>query len=538
MGLFLDAIGLGIPQKKRVYNADHPRPGVPKLRERRDDGYKRDDRKEHGQGVWVHREVVQGRHDTDDESYENEQPRQRVVRREPRVPPKAPPARLPLSVVPNKFVTPKLLSHLEDIANYRPGGFCPLHIGQKVGPDDRFTILNKLGAGSYGCVWLVEDHKPTETEPGSFKALKVQNGGNNPDSWDWEEKISKHMTRRGIKTEDALKHFVCHAYMDFVIKSPNGNHRASLLPIMGPPVHMVFGPKHGTSTKVLKDVCRRIGHGLEWLHSKDIAHGDFRSDNILVQLGPAFERLDKKYIMALYGGNPKVVPTDKAILARYGPGSTGQVPAYRVLPARMDVKKLDLILMKKFPGTKSFLSHHPKPAIVDFGAATHIPTMGNRQALVPIDYRCPEQCVPVGAYPGGINSKAGDVWAYGCTIVELFRGEQPFGVSDVPDMLASIEEFAGPIPRNYRRYLQQPPRRDRREPSWVSKYFYRHERLYDKLVGGASCWLHDQLLRKSGLSRSDARDLVAMLKNLVFTWDPGERSPASVLRKHRFLQTT
>ncbi len=40
---------------------------------------------------------------------------------------------------------------------YRPGGYHPVHIGDRLGPNERFIIRRKLGYGADGTVWLAHD---------------------------------------------------------------------------------------------------------------------------------------------------------------------------------------------------------------------------------------------------------------------------------------------------------------------------------------------------------------------------------------------
>lgn len=43
----------------------------------------------------------------------------------------------------------------EDLREYKPGGYYPLYLGDIL--HSRYHILNKLGYGSFGTVWLAED---------------------------------------------------------------------------------------------------------------------------------------------------------------------------------------------------------------------------------------------------------------------------------------------------------------------------------------------------------------------------------------------
>ena len=52
------------------------------------------------------------------------------------------------------------LSFVEDaerFSGYRPGGYHPVHLGERYGDEGRYKILHKLGNGTYSTVWLAED---------------------------------------------------------------------------------------------------------------------------------------------------------------------------------------------------------------------------------------------------------------------------------------------------------------------------------------------------------------------------------------------
>jgi serine/threonine-protein kinase SRPK3 len=49
-----------------------------------------------------------------------------------------------------------LSDSVEDVNEYRPGGYYPIQLGQSL-RNGRYLILRKLGYGSYSTVWLARD---------------------------------------------------------------------------------------------------------------------------------------------------------------------------------------------------------------------------------------------------------------------------------------------------------------------------------------------------------------------------------------------
>jgi hypothetical protein len=45
----------------------------------------------------------------------------------------------------------------EWIEDYRPGGFHPVHIKDRLGPNWRYSIQRKFGYGADATVWLAHD---------------------------------------------------------------------------------------------------------------------------------------------------------------------------------------------------------------------------------------------------------------------------------------------------------------------------------------------------------------------------------------------
>jgi serine/threonine protein kinase len=69
--------------------------------------------------------------------------------------PPTPPARAP-NDEERRFET--ITSPCEWIESYHPGGYHPVHLGDSF-KNGQYTVLRKLGEGSYSTVWLARDLK-------------------------------------------------------------------------------------------------------------------------------------------------------------------------------------------------------------------------------------------------------------------------------------------------------------------------------------------------------------------------------------------
>jgi serine/threonine protein kinase len=50
------------------------------------------------------------------------------------------------------------LGDFEDLEDYRPGGYHPVHFHDRF-KHDRYEVIRKLGDGAFSTVWLAIDHK-------------------------------------------------------------------------------------------------------------------------------------------------------------------------------------------------------------------------------------------------------------------------------------------------------------------------------------------------------------------------------------------
>jgi len=164
---------------------------------------------------------------------------------------------------------PSLLDGIEDIEDYVPGGFCPVHLGDTFA-DQRYKVIHKLGAGGFSTVWLARDG--IEQRYVSLKILRAE------DSEECNElQIQQHlMSYTGDHPGCAhvtflLDHFTC--------VSPNGSHTALVYAVAGPTLSKMYsragevrGNRRLRSERARKTALQTV-QALDFVHSSGIVHG-------------------------------------------------------------------------------------------------------------------------------------------------------------------------------------------------------------------------------------------------------------------------
>jgi serine/threonine-protein kinase SRPK3 len=117
------------------------------------------------------------------------------------------------------------LPDVEDPEEYRPGGFHPVHIGDRFGTAGRFRVINKLGRGRLATVWLC---RVQDTQ--KYVALKII----------ITDEFCEKSSELRLVSQECLD-FVeadgeCRAVPreHFWHDGPNGRHLCLVLPVLGP----------------------------------------------------------------------------------------------------------------------------------------------------------------------------------------------------------------------------------------------------------------------------------------------------------------
>lgn len=308
---------------------------------------------------------------------------------------------------------------LEDISQYEEGGFHPVHIGDIL--HEKFEVVNKLGSGSFGVVWLCLD-----IELSKWRAVKVMAANHSIKGKD--QKVIQHLQRK-VPAKTLLQSHIVVPIEEFWIEGPNGSHLCLIMPLLGCDVmswRLSIDWRQEESGVEPKEICRQVVTALSFLHKQGICHGDFRPGNILMQVD-GIDSLNKDQIVDILG-QPDLRYIEEDSAAR----RTG--PEYCVVP---------------IPSYKWTKLVSPKIAVVDFGESFLIDDP-NERCGIPFEYAAPE--ILFGGRPG----TGSDIWSLACTLYEIRSDRSFFGSGmlegEMFDMVAELELPLGPLPEPYRAF--------------------------------------------------------------------------------------
>ncbi|KAJ3114216.1 hypothetical protein HK098_007415 [Nowakowskiella sp. JEL0407] len=161
---------------------------------------------------------------------------------------------------------------VENVELYRHGGYHPVHFGDTFN-NGRYTVVRKLGYGSFSTVWLAK----TVGFQFPFVALKICKAGASSKEAD----ILDHLTVAN-PNHPGYKHIL--GFLDqFEHQGPNGTHLCLVFEVMG--VSVVSGtdylPNQRYPVSVAKEIARQVLLGLSYVHECRIVHCDVQPGNFL-----------------------------------------------------------------------------------------------------------------------------------------------------------------------------------------------------------------------------------------------------------------
>ncbi len=220
--------------------------------------------------------------------------------------------------------------------------------------DERYEVVEKLGSGGMGVVWLIK-HKFTE-ELHALKLLKNEGGEANSAAWKRFRREAKLLGRfqhpNAVRVIDAkisgdrayiIMEFVPGESLDKILKGRN---------------------KRPFSAEWVASFTSQMCKVLQVAHESKIVHRDLKPSNIMLSAGPSPER---PHIRLLDLGIAKDLRQDEADLTADGSflgtpmyASPEQARGAATLDRRSDVYSLGVILFELLTGDRPFKGAHGK----------------------------------------------------------------------------------------------------------------------------------------------------------------------------------
>ena len=156
---------------------------------------------------------------------------------------------------------------VENVNRYRPGGYHPVHLNDTFA-NGRYTVVHKLGFGTFSTVWLVRD-----CATGKYLSLKILTAEASQSSEELE--VLKHLQDHFDENEEGNQH-VLRMLDHFDHQGPNGLHLCIVTELMGPSLASdieelydddIFPPE------IAKRFAFQVALGVKYLHKRNVVHG-------------------------------------------------------------------------------------------------------------------------------------------------------------------------------------------------------------------------------------------------------------------------
>ena len=299
------------------------------------------------------------------------------------------------------------LGESEDLENYEPGGFHPVHLSDVY--DGRYKVVHKLGLGGFSTVWLARD-----TVTNRWVALKVIVARESP-TYEARSTIASHPSIVGSR-------LFAVADGRFWIDGPNGRHLCLVFPVLGPNLAKL---SKGIYSRIKPGLPRRylfrlpkLLHifirtdfvmGVSWVAGSgwivrvdaNSVSTDFTVHNIALHLIDEFDSYNESDLIELFG-HPQTAP----------------VRTYSEKPPRPHAPDYIVIPLDFCSLTTTVLSRDI--CVIDFDQSFTIEDPPSDPLGIPAKYLAPEVAV------GRFASSASDIWALGCAIFRIRSGDDLF----------------------------------------------------------------------------------------------------------------
>ncbi|UNI22323.1 hypothetical protein JDV02_008222 [Purpureocillium takamizusanense] len=383
------------------------------------------------------------------------------------------PASAPKGLAFGRPKFPKASSGVEHLGDYRPGGYRPIHLDDRL--DNRYRIVHKLGHGTFSTVWLAVDNKTSK-----YVAVKVGTADAPRTEIDVLSQLTQNETVH-MDFEGELR--LIPVVLDrFDLSGPNGSSLFQL--------------------DAARSLAAQLAMAACLVHAQGYAHGDLHLGNLLLQLPASLNNLSIRQLYAGYG-EPEQEPVVR--LDTQAASTEPGVPSYAVPPVWLGIESKEIILGE----AKLLLS--------DFGVAFRPSDNSRFESYTPLVYRPPEAFFE----PTTPLTFASDIWSLGCVIFELLAHR-----SLIDGFLAPQDEITA----------QQVELQGLMPPEWWTRWEKRpnwYDEVGKPLSNASDIWSWERRFEQwvqnprqsKGMEKIGDHERDALLKLLAWmlAWRPSER---------------
>ncbi|KAJ6031596.1 hypothetical protein N7540_002328 [Penicillium herquei] len=393
----------------------------------------------------------------------------------------------------------------------------------------RYRPFRKIGEGQSSTVWLAWDiHKSR------YVAIKI--------GLAWLVKLQMDEVSIMKRVRDHLisdhpgKNHVVELLDDFIHDGPNGSHVCIVTKPLGRHVEMVLSD-FDLDNPAPYLFCRTISiqalQALDYLHQQGVMHGDFHPGNLLLTLTYDIDIETEAGIKAKnQRGNELNDPDDPYTLDDQTVISAEDSSNVHIVLADLGASTtLHRTLLHEHHDF-SLASQHPSANLLltNLADQQYMPENApSNKFAYPIPYRAPEVVMDLGP----VTAKA-DIWALGCVIFRIITGIPLFapecwGNTDEANMgqIVGFVERLGPVPHSLRSAWLDSDRHLTSD-GLLKNPFPEDERELPL----------DEAIRELKPSGMGEHELLAFIDfmNLIFRFEPAERSSAEELLQQRWVQ--
>ncbi|KAJ6558424.1 kinase-like domain-containing protein [Mycena vulgaris] len=299
---------------------------------------------------------------------------------------------------------------VESLNNYRPGGYHPVHLNDsfKAG---RYTVVHKLGYGTFATVWLAKD-----ASTGNYVSLKIlaskasEWAGHSSEEIEVVSRLQRDSADGRDEDPKEGKAFVMQILDNFEHEGPNGVHQCIVAEVLGPSLAEDTEDLYPSEIFPADIATRFAALGVKFLHNRGVVHADLHLGNLLLY-SPEIVAWSSQEDVEEYLGKPQLESLE------YRPDTlppilAPHIPQYYVYMS--DPTPLLRLCLNDPTKAQVKICDFSESFIFDSSAAPV-----QRSINSPVKYRAPEGLLdPQDCYPGPST----DIWALAVLFHMLFTG--------------------------------------------------------------------------------------------------------------------